>query len=247
MSKKSLRIGACQTPEILGDVDGAVACIEKFANDAESKAVDLLLFPECFLQGYLVTKEHLEHYALELRSSDFEAVLGRLANIRPTLVLGVIERLDGKLYNSAVVVESGKFIGTYRKTHLVPGEALFEAGESYPVFTLKGLKYGVNICYDTNFTDAASPIASQGGCVLLVSAQNMMKRESAEKWKYQHNKIRAERAKETGMWLVSSDVTGQRDEDRIGYGPTAVINPAGRVVRQVPLMNTGMVIAEIEA
>lgn len=240
-----LRIGACQAPEILGDVDGAINCIEKFAGEAEG--VDLLLFPECFLQGYLVTKEHLERYAIDLGSLDFAAVLRRLAHIRQALVFGVIERLGGKLYNSAVVVENGKLIGTYRKTYLVPGEALFEVGDSYPVFSLRGVKYGINICYDTNFPDAAAPLAEQGAKVMLVSAQNMMKRESAEKWKRLHNEIRVERAKETGMWLVTSDVTGKRDNIRIGYGPTAVINPAGEVVAQVPLMSTGMVIAEIEA
>jgi hypothetical protein len=43
---------------------------------------------------------------------------------------------------------------------------------------------------------------------------------------------------------VSSDVTGERDE-WISYGPTAVIDPLGVVVAQVPLLKTGMVVAEI--
>jgi hypothetical protein len=48
------------------------------------------------------------------------------------------------------------------------------------------------------------------------------------------------------MWLVSADVTGARDDLRVGYGPTSVMNPAAKVVVQVPLMATGMVFAEIE-
>ena len=47
------------------------------------------------------------------------------------------------------------------------------------------------------------------------------------------------------MWLVSADVTGARDAHRVGYGPTGVINPYGEVVVQVPLMTTGMVVADI--
>lgn len=46
------------------------------------------------------------------------------------------------------------------------------------------------------------------------------------------------------MWVVSSDVTGVRDS-RIAYGPTSVISPQGEIVMQVPLMTTGMVVAEI--
>jgi hypothetical protein len=30
----------------------------------------------------------------------------------------------------------------------------------------------------------------------------------------------------TGLWLVSADVTGERDESRIGLGPTCVVDPA---------------------
>jgi 5-aminopentanamidase len=47
------------------------------------------------------------------------------------------------------------------------------------------------------------------------------------------------------MWLVSADVTGERGGTHVGFGPTSVMNPAADVVAQVPLMETGMVIAEV--
>lgn len=125
-----LRVGACQTPEILGDVEAALACVESFAAHADGEGVDLLLFPECFLQGYLVEEPHLRAHALELDGAGFTEILKRLK--------------------------------------------------------------GIN-----------------------------------------------------GMWLVSSDVTGERGEDRVGYGPTCVIDPRGEVVARVPLMETGMAVARI--
>jgi hypothetical protein len=48
--------------------------------------------------------------------------------------------------------------------------------------------------------------------VLLVPAQNMMGRDKAVWWQDRHNEIRTRRVRETGMWLVSADVTGQRDQ-----------------------------------
>lgn len=242
----SLRVGACQTPEILGDIEAAINCILTFAAEAETKHVDLLLFPECFLQGYLVNQEHLTTHAISLDSTEFEAILHKLAHIRPTLVIGLIESQNGAFFNSAAVVTNGRIDGVYRKTHLVAGERLFTPGTTYPIFTHDGFKYGINICYDAQFSEAAAHIASQGAKLLLLPAQNMMKQANAEKWKNEHNRIRAERARETGMWLVSSDVTGHRDELRVGYGPTAVIKPNGDVEDQVQLMTTGMVITEIQ-
>jgi hypothetical protein len=49
------------------------------------------------------------------------------------------------------------------------------------------------------------------------------------------------------MWLVSADVTGKRGYTHVGYGPTSVMNPSADVVARVPLMETGMVIAQIPA
>jgi len=174
-------------------------------------------------------------------------VATRLADVVPVLVVGVIERSGGRLYNSAVVLQHGQVAGVYRKTHLTPGEALFSKGDEYPVFEVKGLRYGINICYDTQFADAAARIAGQRARVLLVPAQNMMRRQTAQTWQHRHNQIRAERVRETGMWLVSADVTGARGDTHVGFGPTSVMNPSADVVAQVPLMKTGMVIAQVPA
>lgn len=71
----------------------------------------------------------------------------------------------------------------------------------------------------------------------------MLRPEAAEDWKYRHNVVRCKRARDSRVWLLSSDVTGQRD-GRVSYGPTALIDSTGSVVAQVPLMTTGMVVAE---
>ncbi len=240
-----MRVGACQTPEFLGDAEAALACIEDFARQAEAESVDLLLFAECFLQGYLTDLGHLSRHALNLRSAAFAAVLTRLSVIKPVLVFGLIEEDNSRYYNSAVVVSQGSLLGSYRKTHLVTGESTFDSGRSFPVFDMHGIRLGINICYDTQFASAAAAVAAQGAQVLLVAAQNMMRRDNAEHWKDLHHQIRAQRVRETGMWLISADVTGERDEHRIGYGPTSVINPEAEVVAQVPLLRTGLAIADI--
>ncbi|XVU23615.1 carbon-nitrogen hydrolase family protein [Actinoplanes sp. CA-054009] len=239
-----MRIAACQTPEILGDVEAALACVEQFAVDAHG--ADLLLFPEGFLQGYLVTDEHVREHALALDSPGFEAILRRLSPLGPALVLGMLERDGDRFHNTAVVIHRGRLLGAYCKTQLVPGEAVFTPGDDYPVFDLAGVRFGINICYDTRFPFAAAAVAAQGARVLLVSSQNMMPRPKAEHWKELHNAIRADRARETGMWVVSADVTGERRPGRVGWGPTSVLDPDGELVAQVPLMTVGFVTADVQ-
>ena len=241
-----MRVGACQTEEILADVETAVQVICDFAGRAETAGVDLLLFPECFLQGYLVTRQHVRDQAVEVGSPEFGEVLARLAGIRQVLVFGMLERSGRSYYNTALIVAGGRVLGGYRKTFLTEGESVFTAGDAYPVFDCGGVRFGINICSDTRFPQAAAAVAASGARVLLVPAQNMMRREKAFWWRDRHNQIRTARVRETGMWLVSADVTGQRDATRIGLGPTCVINPAGRVVAQVPIGTTGVAVAEID-
>lgn len=126
-----MRIGACQTPEILGDVDAAVDTIHGFAVQATRAELDVLLFPECFLQGYLVTEPHVRDQALELGSPELISLLDRLAGIRQMLVLGIIEWHRGRYHNTALVIADGQALGAYRKTRLTSGESIFAPGDTY--------------------------------------------------------------------------------------------------------------------
>jgi predicted amidohydrolase len=239
-----VRIAACQLPHVHNDLPRAMSLVTSYAVDAQHHAVQLVCFPECFLQGYDVRAEHVREVAIDLRSSEFAHILRSLEVCEPVIVVGVIEREGSRFYNSAVAIDHGKVVSHYRKTHLLNGEqSVFEAGKDYPVFEVHGTKVGINICYDLNFSEAIMAASDAGAELVACPCNNMMRRSTAEEWKLRHNEIRAARAREGSVWLVSSDVTGE-EGDRISYGPTAVIDPKGMVIDQVPLMTTGMLIAE---
>lgn len=235
-----------QTPEIVGDPAAALAHLRSAALSVPD--ADVMLFPEGFLQGYLATPAHVAASAIALESAAFDAILRQLADLRPTLVFGVLERSRSAFYNSAVVVSLGSLAGVYRKTHLYGTELeCFTAGTEYPVFDAGGLRFGINICYDTRFPEAAAAVADQGAQAILVPSQNMMPTARAYEWKDRHNEIRRERVRETGLWLASADVCGTRTPDRIGLGPTSVMDPTGTVVAQVLLGTPGVATAQIPA
>ena len=114
-----VKVGACQTPEIIGDPSAALDVILKYAKEAEDKNVDLLLFAECFLTGYILSKSFVAEYSYDFESEQFAAILKQLEHINPVLVFGVNEKKSGQYFNSAVVIDKGKLIGVYRKTHLI--------------------------------------------------------------------------------------------------------------------------------
>jgi predicted amidohydrolase len=196
------------------------------------------------LQGYLTDPVLARRHAIDLASEQFSAVLAALRDLNPTVVFGLIET-DGKdLFNTAVVVRGGRLHGRYRKNRILLAERVFGIGEEWPVFEAGDLRFGINICADTGVPEPAAAVAAMGARLVVCPANNMLPRATAEAWRDRHNEIRARRARENGIWLISSDVTGERD-DRVSYGPTAVIDPAGHVVAQLPLTQVGVLCAEI--
>ena len=241
---RAVRIAAAQTAEYREDVEGALSSAVELSRQAEAEGASLLCFPEGYLQGYMTDEVSARRVALDVSSNRFNDLIQRFPNVAPTVVMGFIEISMGKLFNSAVVIEGASVVGCYRKRHLLPGESAFSAGTDTPVFNADGLKFGINICFDTNFPVAAEGVADRGATLIVCPANNMMRRDRAEIFRDAHNSVRGERCRETGLWLVSADVTGERD-DRVSWGPTAVLNPNGEVVKQLPLGRPGLLIADI--
>lgn len=240
----TIKVSVCQVPDIRGDIEVSLRWIEKFTKQAQAEAVSLICFPECFLQGYLTEELLARSHAINLHSQIFDKVLHQLSNYSPMIVFGLIEEDNNLLFNTAVVIKNGSLIGKYRKTHLLDGEKVFTAGIEYPVFDIDGLRFGINICYDTQFPEAAANLTDQGAKVILCVSNTMMSLKKAEKFKHLHIPMRTERVNEKKIWMLSSDITGER-EGRIAYGTTSAINPPGEVVAQVPFMETGMLVVEI--
>jgi predicted amidohydrolase len=240
----TVRIAAAQTPEFRDDLFASLSHLNEVSASAAAQNVSLLVFPEGYLQGYMLNEQDARGVALDLSSSAFETLLGRFPKSGQMIVVGLTEVDGGKLFNTAIVVRRGELIGRYRKIHLLAAERAFSPGHEIPVFGIDGLRFGINICYDTNFPETAQMVAEAGASLIVCCANNMMSRNKADAFREVHNEERANRCRETGLWLVSSDVTGERD-GMVSWGPSAVLSPTGEVVVQLPLGQPGLLTFDV--
>ncbi|WP_417387312.1 carbon-nitrogen hydrolase family protein [Gimesia sp.] len=240
-----ITVAACQLFDVQNDLEHSLSQISEYATRAAAEGAALLCFPESYLQGYILEESSARQRAIDISSPTFAEILKRLERLQPTLLIGFIEKAGTRLFISAAVIRQGILLGCHRKTRLAEWERLYEPGTETPIFEVTGLRFGVNICYELNFPECAAAIASQQAQLMVCPCYNMLHPENAELWKDRHNAIRAERTRETGLWLLSADVTGRRD-GQIAYGPTALIDPDGTVVAQVPLMEEGLLLREIQ-
>lgn len=233
-------IAACQLKDISDG--GALEQIVRYAKMADKQDVDVLCFPECYLQGYTRDKQLAEQRAVKLGDATFRALLGRTAAYSTTLIVGLIERVDSVLYNTAAVLKQGELIGCYRKTH--PNEGIFEAGSEFPTFSTGEITFGINICNDANYPDAADQLLKGNPRVIFYPLNNRLPVETAEKWRDKHIQNLVDRAVQTNCWVVSADVIHE-DSATVGYGFTAVVDPTGTIVTRADELTEQMVVARI--
>ncbi|MEO9512746.1 MAG: nitrilase-related carbon-nitrogen hydrolase [Flavobacteriaceae bacterium] len=65
------------------------------------------------------------------------------------ILAGLVEKSDGKIYNTYICVTCDGVVAKYRKTHPFINKYM-SAGNEYCVFNLLGWKCGILICYDNS-------------------------------------------------------------------------------------------------
>ena len=241
-----LRIAAFQRRPRFGDIAGTVDRLAADLAWCDSEGVSLALFPECYLQGYVLDRPALSRVAMTLQRDDvLNGLLARLKPVRATFILGLIERHGEFLFNTAAVIRGGAVLGAYRKINLHAKEKAFDAGRDCPMFETGDWRFGVNICYDGMFPEAAAMLRCQGARLICYPVNNMMPPDAAARWRLKTVDVLRCRAAETGCWVASSDVVGEHDT-MLCHGFTCIVNPAGNLVARVTEGSEGVAVGDLD-
>ena len=120
--------------------------------NAAADGADILLLPEAFLTGYVLSMSNEEALA------DNNPFLPQICRAARTLRLGVVATAitqgPQKPQNSAFVVdENGQVLMKYAKVHTCDfaDEACLAGGDAFRVCDFHGIRLGIMICYDREY------------------------------------------------------------------------------------------------
>ncbi len=144
--------------------------LESIVQAIDSFQGHLLVFPEFALSGYqFLSKEEAWELAEAVPTGTVcqqleQAIRGRELYV----VVGLAERAQDCLYNSAVLIGPKGYIGTYRKTHLFFEETCwFSPGNTgFHVWDIGMAKIGLLVCFDWFYPEAARTLALKGADIL---------------------------------------------------------------------------------
>ncbi|HEV2550682.1 MAG TPA: carbon-nitrogen hydrolase family protein [Stellaceae bacterium] len=245
---RTITVAAAQTgPVLTDDMRPGVAAACGMVEEAVAKGVDVICFGELFLTPFFpnrLTQDYAKYF-LELPSAITDPLfkLARAKSIAMVFPFG--ERAGQYFYNSAAVFDrAGKHIGTYRKTHIpaiLPSELkggtgsyekfYFSPGSEFPVWTLDGVKIGIQICYDRKFPEGSRALALKGAEILFMPICAATYGETKLRGNTWELPLQA-RAYENGTFVVAVNRAGD-ENGRNHIGKSMIVNPVGAEIMAV--------------
>jgi predicted amidohydrolase len=170
-SGKQSRVAVGQFTPVPGDTDANLETIAELAIAATG--AELLVLPELALTGPVFSAEEAGRLAESPPGELVEALQSIAGDSGLTLIAGLIERgYDGRLFNSAVVVDGSGLVGIARKIHLTADDRIWAAEGDLDLVTidLPVGRVGLLIGHDAMVPEAARVLAIEGADLIAVSA-----------------------------------------------------------------------------
>ncbi|MBX9838073.1 MAG: hypothetical protein K2X69_07115 [Silvanigrellaceae bacterium] len=196
----------------------------------DNNHVDILCMPECFLQGIFENFNDAYQNSINLNEKYFKDFCESIKNFKTSLIIGIIEEENNKIYSTAVVIENGLCIGKYRKSYSHPPFDYFSCGFSFPIFEKKGIKYGIIISSDASFIEPARILALQHAQILFCLCYNKNKNFQTISDHLEKRTNYITRAYENKVWLITSDIVWDFDGKYICSGYSSIFDGQGNLI-----------------
>jgi NAD+ synthase (glutamine-hydrolysing) len=165
-------IAVAQLNLTVGDLKENAAKITHHIRLSESSGADIVVFPELAVTGYPPEDLLLKPKFVRDNLDALKAIANSTGDI--ICVVGFVDKKEDKLFNAAAVIYKGKICGVYHKM-LLPNYGVFDekryfsAGDKAPVFKVKGLTFGVNICEDIWFDYGPVKAQAKAGAQFILN------------------------------------------------------------------------------
>lgn len=166
-----------------------------FVREAAADGANVILLPELFERPYFCQERNYDYYAYAEETGKNAAVLALLplsAELKFVIPVSFYEKEGNVLYNSVAMLDQGKLLGVYRKTH-IPDDHYYQekfyftpGNTGFRTFRTTYGCIGVGICWDQWFPETARALAVNGAEVLLyptaIGSEPILETDSAGHW-----------------------------------------------------------------
>ncbi len=216
----SVRVAAVQSE--LMDIDNYIS-LTRSVTSTEREGFDIILWPENAI-----------FYDVRRDQRQWDQLLGLAEETDAILVVGTQTlRDDGDWHNTALTLTKDGVAGEHYKNHTVHFFDDGVAGTEAKAVTTPRWKIGTPICFDCDYQDVIRRMVADGAEFLTIPSMDAIR--WGEKQHFQHAELFRHRAAENGRWIVVAATSGM----------TQVIDPHGNRTKSLPIIEEGVLTAEI--
>jgi predicted amidohydrolase len=244
--KKKIKLALAQISSKREDKKSNLQKIEEFTIKAKEQDVDLVIFPELALTGY-VLHDQIYELAETIPGPSTKRIEDLAKKTETHIIFGMpelSEKTEATIFNTAVFVGQKGFIGKYRKMYL-PTHSVFEekiyfrSGYQTATFNTPLGNIGLFICYDIFFPEVCRLTRLKGAELLIcISASPAVRRSYFEI-------LTAARAVENTAFLAYVNLAGVEDGLQF-WGGSRLVSPTGDLLAKAKYDEEDLVICEID-
>ena len=225
--------------------------IIKLIKEANSNHSAIILFPELSLIGYSVGDLIFQTQLLNQQAKALEYILKESKELNIISIIGYVLKHKDRLYNCAIVIQSGDILGIVPKSYLPSKQEFydfryFNSGKdikncyidilSFKVpfgvdilFKKDEVTFGIEICEDLwSVTPPSNYMASSGANLIFnLSASN----EIVGKSKYREELVRTQSSRLICGYIYASSSIGESSSDTI-FGGDLIISEYGKILKR---------------
>jgi predicted amidohydrolase len=220
----------------------------RYIEEAASRGVRLIVFPEVSLQGYLKKRgapsepeviELTRYYrqTAETVPGPSTELLGKYAvrhNMYIQIGMAEATRAGQVFYNSAVLIGPQGVVGVFRKLHDRGEWPVFCSGDEFPVMETNIGKLGAFVCYDMCFPETVRTYAVRGAVIASMSTAWPLKDPNASEpesdhYAYVYGTLTRAHAITNQVFFISSNQVGPTGCFNY-YGHSRIISPTGVIL-----------------
>ena len=232
------------------DVNENIDKAERLVRNAVSQGAKIILLPELFERQYFCQERRYDYYTFAKPAEENDAVI-RLTKVSEELSVvipvSIYERAGTVLYNTVVMLDCGRNLGIYRKTH-IPDDHFYQekfyftpGNTGFKVFDTTFGKVGMGICWDQWFPETARSLALLGADIILyptaIGSEPILGGDSSGHWMRTMqghsaaNIIPVAAANRYGIEEVTpTDENGGQKSSLKFYGTSFLTNETGDVI-----------------
>jgi predicted amidohydrolase len=194
-----IRIALVQMKSKVGEISANSAVMRKLIDQAAAEAAALICFPETSLTGY--DPSRVSELSLMRTCPELFEIFEAADDAGIAVCFGMFERAeDGNVY-IAQPLHAASGTLWHRKTHLGSKEQLtITPGQTLETIDVGGVRFGVEICWETHYPELASIQRAQGAQVILMPfASGISGLQRRDAWM----KYIPARASDNGMYVLA--------------------------------------------